>query len=1426
MMKENAGKRLVSVLTVALLIVMQLLGCVPLSVYAAEDGVQSNAPNAGNCIVYNYTCSDIYGETNGLVPTLYMWNLGGEATYRVYNSQTDGDLIGMGTYNPQGACCAIPLDVDWMNSGGGTVYVSCQSLGMTESDRVAVPYTDSRTPSVSMEMWDLRNNVGDGSNLVSTNSKNVRRTPGNMVVGNYYVADIVLNNITKVQSVTLPIKYDPTVLELTALSPTVIGGTAGYKIGNPVKTNEEGVLISPFMIPSNIVDNGTCYVVGGNPSYGIGVYSDLFAWGAKQDTTGSSQWRQTPYVNTETGLIKLEFSSDNVVDLSHLNGSAIPSYSHRVVRLYFKCLAKGTGTWGEKGSPLYFASTDDIPAGITDLALQQRYHHISSPNGYRASIQSLNLLAPPPSVKEAVPVVGNLVLTAEQVYELPQSLSTDDRIKQMLENTVKVYNYTNYTADPDTFDPGLLDFGIDDYLILTPSNTEAGAAKKNDKITVYVRKGSGFEKIAGPETVDNEGGIAMRLGTSNLSPDGGSVYVTVTRSGEESAKVEIPYEAEMGRNVYFDLKSSGYDNDYSMSITPGYKVKAGDQLRLDIYFNNFSDLLSYTFHIRFNPSVLQAADSGFHKLGTDGYIAPETLADGTSCLKTGVDLTGITLNEQIAYNAYTEYKAMNMSEAEAMEIMDTALPDKIDTVAKMDAAAAEIYLKLSFGDDLNWDGGLMFTGPARPPGTNGADDPGRDEDALYPYVNNYTGVLRLASATLKNPPIKINKTGVDENGELTHGYHFLSVYFTAVTSGETGLEINGAAERRNGVEKVSKADGTELILSGPGRDLTTAGNVCDLPFMAHWSVSGMSAVAKDPVMWLKQGNKDNTVPDLYLYEGYPFTDPGFSVQGSDDKLVISTESSAADTAGVVTRTVSGDKTFDLAPWQKGERITTFDIPEGQFSAEYTITYSYTEKASLDNPDAEDKTVTKERKVYVLRRMGDYNGDGEVNFLDLLVDITAASDLFTEYTRVDADVLLKAILKRDHTSSEPLFPLEFVMPTELPTPDPDGEGSADSADTRFFIEFYAADADPTAAPEPLDPTALPAGSQVIMAVKYENLSAMLPDGLVDTAFAICYNSDIFTLEGFDEDLDDGALGMASGSDAETLNRNWISPDGSISAVEDFISINASDIPLSENTHRVYIHYIDTVGGNYIWENDSGCLAAFKFRVKNENFTDVPFEWLDYGIANDDYGDLVGYNRHTLLDGVTPFQKPQTVLTSGAAAAGFTITGEVVSYNAKNPIYYELYRMGGDGEYETVAAYTGIAVAAQATTAAISQSQTLTISGISEGTYKLVISKVAHLKVTIPDVVIDGMDLDLHDDLRDPVKHIIMGVGDLNADGRVTVADKNIVTDIRNYGIDPALAANILADINGDGRITVADKNIITDIRNYGKVEADYVFQKNN
>jgi hypothetical protein len=177
----------------------------------------------------------------------------------------------------------------------------------------------------------------------------------------------------------------------------------------------------------------------------------------------------------------------------------------------------------------------------------------------------------------------------------------------------------------------------------------------------------------------------------------------------------------------------------------------------------------------------------------------------------------------------------------------------------------------------------------------------------------------------------------------------------------------------------------------------------------------------------------------------------------------------------------------------------------------------------------------------------------------------------------------------------------------------------------------------------------------------------------------------------------------------------------------------------------------------------------------------------------------------------------VKTQSVIPAGYSITGKVVSYNAKHEITYTLYSEEG-GQTEIVVD-SGVLVEAESTTSEQLQTQNFAITGIVNGTYKLVISKAAHADFVITNLIVDGADVYLEDSTQSSAATITLGVGDINGDTYINDADQSIILRSNNYSCSNITTAEQdLCDINGDGYVNDTDQSIILRTANYSRSTA--------
>ena len=150
--------------------------------------------------------------------------------------------------------------------------------------------------------------------------------------------------------------------------------------------------------------------------------------------------------------------------------------------------------------------------------------------------------------------------------------------------------------------------------------------------------------------------------------------------------------------------------------------------------------------------------------------------------------------------------------------------------------------------------------------------------------------------------------------------------------------------------------------------------------------------------------------------------------------------------------------------------------------------------------------------------------------------------------------------------------------------------------------------------------------------------------------------------------------------------------------------------------------------------------------------------------------------------------------------YAVTGRVRSHNPNNPVTLQLMQNNEIKYSTTIAAEPGTG----------RRDQNFTFEDVLPGTYTLVITKSAHLKFTVHNVVVRDSNLDLRQDAREEVRLITLVPGDLNADGQINSCDLIVL-----LGSYLQVGENLLADLNGDGQVNSSDLRIL--LRNYLAVD---------
>lgn len=164
---------------------------------------------------------------------------------------------------------------------------------------------------------------------------------------------------------------------------------------------------------------------------------------------------------------------------------------------------------------------------------------------------------------------------------------------------------------------------------------------------------------------------------------------------------------------------------------------------------------------------------------------------------------------------------------------------------------------------------------------------------------------------------------------------------------------------------------------------------------------------------------------------------------------------------------------------------------------------------------------------------------------------------------------------------------------------------------------------------------------------------------------------------------------------------------------------------------------------------------------------------------------------------------------ASPTGVTVRGSVKSYNPSNQVTIRLLQGAGDEKYKTTIA---------ASTGSRQVTQDFSIADVAPGTYDLEVTKAAHLKYTIKNVVVPSSDLDLTTLTGKPYQTITLIAGNMNTDNAVNNSDLLIFRS--QFGKSGANITNGNADINGDKKVNNDDLLIFRS--SFGKTTANSTF----
>jgi Leucine-rich repeat (LRR) protein len=225
-------------------------------------------------------------------------------------------------------------------------------------------------------------------------------------------------------------------------------------------------------------------------------------------------------------------------------------------------------------------------------------------------------------------------------------------------------------------------------------------------------------------------------------------------------------------------------------------------------------------------------------------------------------------------------------------------------------------------------------------------------------------------------------------------------------------------------------------------------------------------------------------------------------------------------------------------------------------------------------------------------------------------------------------------------------------------------------------------------------------------------------------------------------------------------------------------------------------------NLEWDEINNCFSTV-IVLNNPSFGNEAISYEDgilkspnRGLNNIDFRVATGRSGFT-LSGTISFKYPEIT--------GFSVSGKIRSYDPKHSATIQLIQGTVVVREEPVDFEEGYGV----------REQSFTINGVEPGTYDLVITKEAHTRFTVRNVVVGEEDLDLTKDSRPEVQLIALRCGDISSDGLINDADLTILWRAGNYNKRVGDAENPLCDLNGDGLINDSDLTILWLVYNYNR-----------
>ena len=158
-------------------------------------------------------------------------------------------------------------------------------------------------------------------------------------------------------------------------------------------------------------------------------------------------------------------------------------------------------------------------------------------------------------------------------------------------------------------------------------------------------------------------------------------------------------------------------------------------------------------------------------------------------------------------------------------------------------------------------------------------------------------------------------------------------------------------------------------------------------------------------------------------------------------------------------------------------------------------------------------------------------------------------------------------------------------------------------------------------------------------------------------------------------------------------------------------------------------------------------------------------------------------------------------------GATVSGIVKTYNPTNETKIQL--MQGSVEVDKIIIVETVGRG--------QVEQQFSFSNVSPGTYSLAITKDAHTKFTVSNIVVADNDVDLTQNNQSDIQVMTLRCGDINGDGMIDNGDLSILWQKDNYNRKIGPTINKRCDLNGDKMVNDGDLTILWYAANYNKGE---------